>query len=73
MKSSRLPPSAHFIRTLFGGDNVRGGKGRKGDVLQCGYFWTEGGELGSNHAWLVWRFRFSEEYNGGENDLRTGM
>ena len=32
MKSSRLPPSAHCISTLFGGDKViklRGGKGKK--------------------------------------------
>ena len=66
MKSSRLPPSAHCISTLFGGDNViklRGGKGRKkGMYCSVGTFGPkEENWAVSNHAWLVWHIRFREE------------
>jgi len=65
MKSSRLPPSAHCISTLLGGDNVsnlRRGKGRKGTCCSVGTFGPkEENWAVSSHAWLVWRVRFIRE------------
>ena len=75
MKSSRLPPSAHCISTLFGGDDVnklKGGKGRKGTYCSVGTFGPkEDNWAVSNHAWLARRIWFSVKE--GEKGLLTGM
>ena len=63
MKSSRMPPSAHCINMLFGGDNVSkliGGKGRKDTYCSVGTFGPkEENWAVSNHAWLAWHIRLS--------------